>query len=132
MHHNASAIYKIDDQRLCRSGQNDAGDEQRGTLTDNGRRGEADQTGGRHGLNKTKKNSPEKCSRRRTSGRAKQGGGENRDGQKDVGELTVALDVSISVIRYHPLFAHHIQHLCVALVFMSELITGRCRRLPDH
>lgn len=40
-----------------------------------------------------------------------------------------ALDVSISVMRYHPLFAHQTQHLCVVLVFMSELITGR--QLPD-
>jgi len=44
MHHNASAIYKIDDQRLCRSGQNDAADIHRGTLTDNGRQGEVKQT----------------------------------------------------------------------------------------
>lgn len=40
-----------------------------------------------------------------------------------------ALDVSVSVMRYHPLFAHQTQHLCVVLVFMSELITGR--QLPD-
>lgn len=64
--------------------------------------------------------------RRRTDGRAKQDGGGSRAGEKD----GRALDASISVIRYHPLFAHQTQHLCVVLVFMSELITGR--QLPDQ
>lgn len=45
MHDNASATYKIDDQRLCRSGRNDAADIHRGTLTDNGRQAEAEQSG---------------------------------------------------------------------------------------
>lgn len=57
---------------------------------------------------------------------AKQDGGANRAGEKD----GRGLDASISVIRYHPLFAHQTQHLCVVLVFMSELITGR--QLPDE
>lgn len=64
MHHNASAIYEIDDRRLCRSGQNDAADIHRGTLTDNGKQREA---GGHHGQTERKKNW-EKCSRRWTDG----------------------------------------------------------------
>lgn len=44
IHHNASAIYKIDDQRLCRSAHNDAADAHRGTSTHNRRQGEAKQT----------------------------------------------------------------------------------------
>jgi len=48
------------------------------------------------------------------------------------GELTVTLDVSISVIWHRPLFAHHTQLLCVVLVFMSKIITGGCRQLPDQ
>lgn len=61
MHHSASATYKIDDQRVCRSGQNDAADMHRGTLTDNGRQGETEQTGCHHGEKNSKQiNSQEK------------------------------------------------------------------------
>lgn len=42
---------------------------------------------------------------------------------KEKGSTARALDVSIFVIQYHPLFAHHTLHPCVLLVFMSELIT---------
>lgn len=51
---------------------------------------------------------------------------------KEKGSTARALDVSIFVIQYHPLFAHHTLHPCVLLVFMSELITGRCCQLPDQ
>lgn len=59
-------------------------------------------------------------------------GERTEEGRRTERERTVVLDVSITVRRYHPLFAHHTQHLCVVLVFMSELITGRCRQLPDQ
>lgn len=36
-----------------------------------------------------------------------------------------APDVCSSVIRYHPVFAPHSQRVAAALLFMSELITGR-------
>lgn len=65
MHHNASAIYKIDDQRLCRSGQNDAADIHRGTLTNNGKQREAS---GHCGQTERKKKNREKFSSRWTDG----------------------------------------------------------------
>lgn len=43
---------------------------------------------------------------------------------KDGESFTVTLGVSISVVWPHPLFAHHTQRLRVALVLVSELITG--------
>lgn len=70
MHDNASATFKIDDQRLCRSGQNDAADIHRGTLTDNGRQGEAEQSGAIM-VKQKQKNSQEKGSRRWTDGQAR-------------------------------------------------------------
>ena len=47
--------------------------------------------------------------------------------------MRTALDVRVPVVEYHPfVFAHHTRHLCVVLVFVSELITGRRRQLPDQ
>lgn len=78
--------------------------------------------------NKTENNNTQKKKesrvRRRTGGEANV-----KMVQRTEQEDGWALDVSISVMRYHPLFAHQTQHLCVVLVFMSELITGR--QLPD-
>lgn len=81
--------------------------------------GEAEQAGGHLAKKKKKKNGMD--------GKEKQDSRENKARGEKNGQ---AFDVSISVIRYHPLFAHQTQHLCVVLVFMSELITGR--HLPDQ
>ena len=70
MHHSASAIYKIDDQGLCRSGRNDAADMHRGTLTDNRRQGVDGQAGEEAVLDEKK--TEKQSGRMETDGRAKQ------------------------------------------------------------
>lgn len=98
----------------------------RGMLTDNGREGQAEHTGScckQRNIFK-KKIKSYKCSNVMSKTR--------QERIKEKGSTARALDVSIFVIQYHPLFAHHTLHPCVLLVFMSELITGRCCQLPDQ